>query len=100
MTTSTAPDLTTGYPSKGKKLGPAWNGAWTHLAKAKRRQDQFLDGRELAEVVAPDYGLSSATLVALFSRMATGGLLDRESRPVNTKRGVRMRTFYKIKESA
>lgn len=96
MTNLTAPDLTPGYPSNGAKLGPAWRAVWTELDKASRTQDPFLDGRELADTVAPDYGLAPATLVALLSRAAKAGLLNKESRSVVSARGNRNRTHYRV----
>lgn len=96
MATKTAPDLTPGYPSDGKKLGPAWTALWAELTKAHRRKDTFMEGRALADEVAPDYGLEPATLVALLSRAAKAGLLVREPRPVVSGRGVRNRTHYAI----
>ncbi len=96
MVTKTAPDLTPGYPSNGAKLGPAWSALWAELSKANRRKDTFLDGRVLADEVAPDYGLDPSTLVALLSRAAKAGLLTREGRSVQTGRGKRVRTHYSI----
>lgn len=96
MTNTTAPDLTPGYPSKGKKLGPAWRRLWAELDKASMGPDPFLDGRVLADEVAPDYGLSSNTLVALLSRAAKAGLLNKEARPVESARGNRNRTHYRV----
>lgn len=94
MTTTekTAPDLTPGYPSNGAKLGPAWQAMWDAL----KRSDDFQDGRTLAEEIAPQHGLDPATLIALFSRMAHGGYLDRELRPVVGTRGNRKRSHYRI----
>jgi hypothetical protein len=81
-----------GYPTKGAKLGPAWSAIWRKLSKA----EDFLDGRELADQVAAKYDLAPATLVALLSRAAKAGVLDKELRPVQTTRGTRDRTFYRI----
>jgi hypothetical protein len=94
--TNTAPDLSPGYPSRGTKLGPAWNDLWAALSKAKRRKDAYLDGRELAGEIAQTYDLNPATLIALMSRMAKGGHLDREQRPVQTNGKTRNRTHYRI----
>lgn len=96
METVTAPDLTPGYPSRGPKLGPAWTALWSHLLTASRTSDPFLDGQELSTEVAPDYGLAPSTLVALLSRAAKAGVLTREGRPVQTSRGTRTRTWYKV----
>jgi len=96
MENATAPDLSPGYPSNGAKLGPAWRATWDQLDKASRTQDPFLDGRDLAAEVAPDYGLAPATLVALLSRAAKAGLLNKEIRPVESTRGHRNRTFYRV----
>jgi hypothetical protein len=101
MKTLTAPDIPNptwpngGYPSKGVKLGPAWLAMWRKLGKAG---DEFLDGRSLAESVAPGHELAPATLIALLSRAAKAGLLEKDSRMVKGTRGMRPRTFYRIKD--
>lgn len=100
MTNTTAPDLTPGYPSKGAKLGPAWRAVWAELDKVSSTPDPFLEGQELAATVAPDYGLSPNTLVALLSRAAKVGLLDKDTRPVQSSRGYRMRTHYRKRADA
>lgn len=98
--TTKAPDLTPGYPSNGAKLGPAWSAIWAELVKAARRKDPYVDGRHLAETIAPEYDLDPATLVGLISRYAKVGMLEREGRPVTVKilnrSGTRNRTFYRI----
>jgi hypothetical protein len=81
-----------GYPTKGAKLGPAWRDIWKRLAK----DGGFLDGRELSDAVAPKHDLAPATLVGLMGRAAAAGILAKEQRPVQSKRGTRMRTFYRI----
>jgi hypothetical protein len=96
MTTLTAPDLTPGYPSKGPKLGPAWNALYRALA----RGEDFQDGRVLAHKIAPKHDLDPATLVALLSRAAKAGILDKEPRPVMTQRGFRSRTHYRVHADA
>lgn len=90
--TPTAPDITPGYPSKGKKLGPAWDAMWQKLTES----GEFIEGRELAEEVAPGFGLEPATLVALISRAAQAGLLDKDLQDVEGARGMRSRSFYRI----
>jgi hypothetical protein len=92
MTTQTAPDITPGYPSKGRKLGPAWVSIWQLLGQAQ----DALDGRELAEDVSGQHDLAPATLVALIQRAAKAGILTREPRAVASGRGDRTRTFYRI----
>jgi hypothetical protein len=91
MTTTTAPDLTPGYPSKGRKLGPAWVDIWRTLSAS----EDHVDGRELAEAIAPAHELSPATLVALMSRAAKAGLLTTQKRTVTGSRGDRVRTHYR-----
>jgi hypothetical protein len=85
-----------GYPTKGKKLGPAWRDLWKRLDKALEAGDGFLDGRELADKVAPKHDLAPGTLVALLSRAAKAGILAKTHKPVTTGRGRRDRTFYRI----
>jgi DNA-binding transcriptional regulator PaaX len=96
--TSEAPTLTsTGgkrrYPVGGR-IGPAWQEAWEYL---RQHAGGWTDGRELAKDLADKHGLSEDTLVALFTRMATAGHLQRVHFNVKTKRGPRKRTHYKIK---
>lgn len=60
------------------------------------RAGDFQDGIELAQKVAKSTDLAPATLVALMSRAATAGLLERKLVKVPTARGPRTRSFYKI----
>jgi hypothetical protein len=92
MTNLTAPDITPGYPSKGRKLGPAWVSIWQQLSQA----EDALDGRELAEDISGQHDLAPATLVGLIQRAAQAGILNREPREVASGRGPRTRTFYRI----
>lgn len=99
MTTHTkAPDIPNpaypngGYPTGGEKLGPAWSAIWLKLNRAT----DHLDGRVLADSVAPEHDLAPATLVALLSRAAKAGVLEKELRPVQSTRGARERAFYRI----
>jgi hypothetical protein len=92
MNTVSAPDLTPGYPSNGEKVGPAWNEAYGRIAAAP----DWLDGVQLADDLAEKYDLNPKTLVALFTRMATAGHLQRTHRAVKTGRGPRRRTHYKV----
>jgi hypothetical protein len=88
------------YPHPNYALGRAWASMYAELVKAKRRKDPYLDGRVLAEAIAPDHDLVPATLVAVISRAAKAGLLDKELRVVISGRGARKRTHYKIKADA
>lgn len=104
MTTYTkAPDIPNpawpkgGYPSKGKRLGPAWDAIWRAL---ERSPVTPLDGKELADKVAAKTELAPATLVALLSRAAAAGILTKEGREVQTGRGPRTRMFYRIARPA
>lgn len=83
-----------GYPTKGKRLGPAWTSLWKELQGA----GEGLDGKELTDKVAGKAGLAPATLVNLLGRAARAGLLTKEFRPVVTTRGIRQRAFYRIKQ--
>ena len=94
MDTVTAPDLTPGYPSKGSKLGPAWRDAWAELVS---HPTEWLDSRVLAGELAPKHGLAVTTVVALLTRMATGGMMDRTYKVVQTQRGPRTRAHYRAK---
>ena len=98
-----APDLTEGwrqgrpgYPSRGKKLGPAWAYCWTEL----HRSEEWTDGRELATEAAERFDLKEATVAQLLTRMATAGLIARDHRQVPSSRGPRTRSFYRIKAGA
>ena len=104
MMTAEAPDLTPGYPSKGARLGPAWKDAWAELSRAT----EPLDGWELAMRIAPAYDMEPLSIVQLLSRMAKGGILEREQRMVETtisrtqggnvttRTGQRARSHYRI----
>ena len=101
METLTAPDLTPGYPSKGGKLGPAWNDLW----KAIQEAEGPVDGRTLADRIAPQHDLQPSTLNALLSRMKAGGHLQGEPKIVDvevhmkdgtTRSSKRVRTHYSI----
>ena len=102
MTTQTrAPDISPNYPSKGRKLGPAWARIWSMLDNALVP----LDGKELADTVAAEQDLAPATLVALLSRAASAGLLTKEPKDVKIERSqadkpmrptTRTRMFYSI----
>lgn len=94
MTNALAPDITEGYPSKGRKVGPAWNALWEAL-----RGEDYQDGRELSARIAAEYEVQQATLVAMLSRAHTAGLLDKDIRMVKGTRGDRPRSFYKIAET-
>jgi hypothetical protein len=95
--TLTAPDITPGYPSKGKKIGRGWRAAWKAMEEAP---GEFLDGWELATAAAQGISLAPVTLVAVIRRAANAGLLEREERPVRVKildrEGTRKRMFYRI----
>jgi hypothetical protein len=93
METTTAPDLSPGYPSKGPRLGPAWSAVWAELS---RTPGEWRDGHALWGDIAPRYQLSTETLRALMFRMAKGGLLESESRQVQTARGRRSHTHFRI----
>jgi hypothetical protein len=80
METTTAPDLTPGYPSGGAKSPGEWR-----------------DGHTLWMDVAPRFQLSHETLRALMFRMAAGGHLESEIRQVVTARGKRSHTHFRIK---
>jgi hypothetical protein len=88
----TAPEISKGYPYK-RRLYPAWQQAWD-IMRAKPRT--FMDGRELAELAAESWDIESTTMVGVLSRAAKAGLLEREYRPVQSGRGLRTRTFYRI----
>lgn len=105
MITSEAPDLTPGYPSKGPRLGPVWKDVWAELQASP---DEWKDAWAVADRLAPRYDLEPLSIVQLMSRMATGGILLREKRPVETtitrtqngnvttRPGMRLRSHYRI----
>jgi hypothetical protein len=101
ITRTKAPDIPNpayprgGYPQTGR-VGPAWAAMWKALETATAA-GRALDGKELAEKLAPKHDLSAQTLTAILSRAAVAGILSKESKPVMSKRGNRNRTFYRIK---
>lgn len=96
----TAPMITKNYPGPEYPVGKAWAAMWAELAKASRRKDPYLEGRDLAGQVAPDFGLEPVTMTAVLSRAAKRGLLVTETRPVPGERGVRNRAHYRINPDA
>lgn len=84
-----------GYPSKGRRIGPAWREVWAALTAAS----DWLDGCKLAESVAPKHDLAPATVLVLVSRAAKAGVLERTHRTVMGPRGPRPRTHYRIPPS-
>jgi len=64
---------------------------WARLSTA-----EAIDGRVLAETVAPKHDLAPATLVALLQRFAQYGYLTREAKLVEVGRVHRTRTHYRI----
>jgi len=92
MTTLTAPDLTPGYPSRGAKIGPAWNETWATLT---RYPGEWRDGKELWTEVAGKHGLHPDTLRGLMFRMAKAGHLESDSVQVITPKGKRNRTQFR-----
>lgn len=99
MDTLTAPDLTPNYPSRGAKLGPAWNEIWIRLQEAGKTDEPWLSGRELAETVAPRHNLKPTTLLAFLSRAVWHEKLLRQLRPVQLEgKPTRNHSFYRIKD--
>lgn len=81
------------YPDPATGLGRAWAAAWTELTNAG---PEYLDGVELAERTAAVSGLAASTMVTLFTRAATAGVLERTHKLAETTRGVRKRTWYRV----
>jgi hypothetical protein len=81
------------YPDPNTDLGKAWAAAWRELAAAGT---EYLDGVELAARSAKVSNLKDSTMVTLFTRAATAGILERTHRPATTTRGIRRRTFYRV----
>jgi hypothetical protein len=95
METTTAPDLSPGYPSQGSKIGPAWAEAWATLSADP---SAWHDGQALWRAVAAHHGLSPETIRGLMFRMAgPKGPLERDSRKVTTGKGIRSRTHFRVK---
>jgi hypothetical protein len=80
------------YPARGTRLGDAWAESYLRFVAAG---EDWTDGYTVANEVAGKHGLMPSTLIALYTRMATGGHLKREHREVKTNRGMRMRTHYR-----
>ena len=93
-TNLTAPDISPGYPSKGRRLNQAWTKIWAELTEAG---STFTDGTEVADRVREPLLLARPTLLGLLSRAVEAGFLEREYRVVEAGRGPRKRAFYRIK---
>lgn len=97
MTSTNVPDITPGYPSKGRVIGPAWAAMWRALASSA----EPLDGAELARTTAESMAVpqpSPNTLTTLLQRGVKAGLLTVESRSIPGVRGNRNRAFYAVSE--
>lgn len=92
MDTSTAPDITPGYPSRGRVAGPAWQAAWNALGQAG---SEWTDGMALSAAIAVDRELSPLTVRGILFRAAREGLIESRSRMAETPRGMRMRTAFR-----
>lgn len=91
-----APDITEGYPSKGAKIGPAWDALWERLASMPA--EDYEDGTAMSEAVAAERELSVSTVRNLLTSAASVDLLEITYRKVDVPgRGPRLRTFYRIK---
>lgn len=90
------PDISENYPSRGKRLGPAWAMLWSTLMSGNR--DEYVNGRELAKKVAEVFKLHPDTVANLLPRAHLAGLLEREMGDFVSTRGVRKRAFYRVAE--
>lgn len=81
------------YPDPETDLGKGWALAWRELVAAG---PEYLDGVELALRTSLDADLKPSTMVTLFTRAATAGVLERTHRPTKTTRGMRQRTWYRV----
>lgn len=81
-----------GYPSKGKKIGPAWAAMYATIRDA----EDWTDGPGLARTLAPKYDLAPGTLIAIAARAVQAGIFERTWKPVAGDRGVRLRSHYKV----
>jgi hypothetical protein len=80
------------YPDPETRLGAAWSESYERIRGAA----EPVDGRVLADEIAPKHGLFPSTLVALYTRMASAGHLKRDHTFVETGRGPRKRTHYSV----
>jgi hypothetical protein len=86
------PGYETGYPHPSRKIGQAWAAVWSELQGAT----DWVDGVDLANRTATEVGLKPVTMIGVMSRAAAAGLLERSLVKVDTQRGPRQRTHYKI----
>lgn len=99
-TNTAAPDLTFRYPSKGKKIGPAWQAAWNQLLQARKDGEGWVDGTDILSKIDPKLEMSPDTLRALLYRMVNGDILERDVMVVDTDKGPRAHTHFRIREEA
>lgn len=93
MEMAEAPDLTPGYPSKGKMIGPGWREAWKRMWTA----GSWVDGVIMCEDIAPPLKMQPSTLRAVLYRMVVGEILERKTLMVDTDQGPRRHTHFRIK---
>lgn len=83
-----APDISPGYPSKGRIIGPAWNHAWHLMAEA----DRPLSSDEIAATVAKRRKVAVGTVKNLLTYAYKAGMLIRTTELVEK----RNRAMYAI----
>jgi hypothetical protein len=87
MEKSTAPDIARNYPSRGERIGPAWQVVWDSMAAG-----DWLKGADVAHAVAEATGLMPATIKGLLAQAASAGLLDKELRFAGRVGGYKTKT--------
>jgi hypothetical protein len=84
------------YPAPGTRIFTAWGLAWGRL---ERSGAEYVDGPALAAAVSEATGVHRDTIRNLLHSARNAGLLERTYRKVDVPgRGVRNRTYYRIRE--
>lgn len=71
--TNIAPDFNPGYPSRGERIGPAWQKIWDAISDGL-----WFFGTDLAHGMAPTLKIEPTTIKNLLRQAEAAGLLERK----------------------
>ena len=74
MISTSAPDITPGYPSTGERIGPTWRDVWTALRRTWPDWRTSIEVADLPSVAR--HGLDPKTIGNLLAAARRAGLLE------------------------
>lgn len=99
MATEQAPDFNPGYPSNGRRLGPAWQRIWAVLRTGPAIGVE-LAADPVIRAAGTEYEIAVPTVLTLLQQAHKHGLLDRRLETRRRHPGAVERTYalYAIRE--